>query len=374
MYGLQFHFVREIVMKVVKVDLPVDCRVICVSDIHGNCREFKSLLEKCNYNKDNDYLFILGDILEKGKTNLETLNFVTGLCLSSKVICIKGNNDTMCDRMAFHDGRERFFERIKYRPHNTFTEMGKSIGIDDFEADFEEKRKKVIEAFGKELEFMKNLPLAIETEDFIFVHAGIENRADWENTSEKFALTQPWYLRMEHCSPKTVVCGHYPTYNFRRAGNTCLPIIDNKKRIIDIDGGASTKCASQLNALIINYRGGKYELETVFVPFGEKRRVVRQVVSDSQYSYVDWENHTLSVIDRQKDFLYAEIDQTGERGLIAEANTGSWDGKLHGWSHLGVFLSARSGESFYVNRETEDYCFGILENGQAGYLPKDSIR
>lgn len=361
-------------MKIQRPILPQNCRIICVSDIHANCEGFTKLLKKCNYNKDNDYLFILGDIAEKGKQNIETIRFVMELCQSPNVICIKGNNDTMCIRMAFYDSEERFLDRIKFRPHNTFVEMGKAIGIDDFGSDLEKKRQKVNEAFSRELGFMDELPLAIETKSHIFVHAGIEKRTDWENTEEKFALTRPWYLRLDHESPKTVVCGHYPTYNYRRANNTNLPIIDKTKRMICVDGGASTKWAQQLNAFIINYDKDSFEYETVFLPFGEEKTVIKPIQSHRKPVYADWENHTLSVIEKQGDFLLVKINQTGEQGLVPESHTGEWDGKLHSWIHLNAFLSAREGERFYVNGETEEYYFGIAENGQVGFLPKDYVK
>lgn len=357
-------------MKIIRPKLPQDCRVICVSDIHANLKHFKILLEKCQYNKDKDYLFILGDIVEKGRDNLETLRFVMELCNNDKTICIKGNNDTMCVRMAFDDDKDKFLERISSRPRNTFLEMAESVEIDNFEEDFKKKRQKIADSFKNELEFMEKLPIAIETKNHIFVHAGIEHRSDWQNTSERYAITQPWYLRLEHCSPKTVVCGHYPTYNYRRANNTCLPIFDGKKRMICIDGGASTKCAGQLNALIINNSGGKHDYETVFVPLGEERTVKKAVTSDCKPVHVDWESHTLTVIEKQGDLLYVRIDQTGETGLIPENRTGYWNDKLHGWIHLNTFLSAKKGEHFYIGAETEEYYFGIAENGQVGLLPK----
>lgn len=86
-----------------KIELPYKCRMICVSDIHAHCDEFRELLRKCRYNKESDYLFILGDILEKGSQNIETLRFVHELTQDSKCVCIKGNNDTMVSRMAFDD-------------------------------------------------------------------------------------------------------------------------------------------------------------------------------------------------------------------------------------------------------------------------------
>lgn len=360
-------------MKIQKPSIPDNCRIICVSDIHGNLKWFKMLLNKCNYNKNTDYLFILGDIVEKGKENLATLRFVKELCQSERVILIKGNNDTMCDRMAFHDSRERFFERIKFRPHNTYVEMAKELGIDSFEADCEQKRQRVNEKFKSELDFMTKLPLAIETRDFIFIHAGIENRPDWRNTEEKFALTTPWYMEHSHQSEKTVICGHYPTYNYKAANNTGLPVIDKEKRIIDIDGGASTKYAGQLNAFIINYTDGHYSHETVFQPIGEEMTVKRAVDSGCEYVYLNWERQDLTVIDRKEDFILVRINQTGESGLIPESHTGRWDGKLHGWIHLNCFLSASAGEKFCKCGETEKYYFGIKENGQIGFLPKSAF-
>ncbi len=360
-------------MKIITLNLPPTCRIIAVSDIHANLKHFKMLLDKCNYNKETDYLFILGDILEKGKENLATLHYVQELCQNEKVICIKGNNDTMCDRMAFHDSKEHFFERIRQRPHNAYLEMAKAIGIDNFETDFDLKRQKVNKHFESELDFIKNLPLAIETKDFIFIHAGIENRPDWQNTSEKFALTEPWFFEKQHQSEKTVICGHFPTYSFKAANNTNLPIIDKEKRIIDIDGGASTKWAAQLNALVINYNEGKYTLNTYFQPIGEETTVKSTVKSDYKPVYLNWEDQDLTVIEQKEDFLLVKINQTGETGLIHEDHTGVWEDKLHGWLNLSCFLSANSGEKFYRCGETKKYLFGILENGQVGFLPKTAF-
>lgn len=359
-------------MNIIRPNTPENARIICVSDIHGNCAAFEGLLEKCGYSAENDWLFILGDIVEKGNESLAALQYVKKLCENPQVICIKGNNDTMCPRMAFNDDKEKFFSRLKNRPINTYIEMGRALGIDDFSQSFEEKRQRVNEKFAAELDFLENLPICIETKRHIFIHAGIENRPDWENTSESFALTTPWYPRCEHSSGKTVVCGHYPTYNFRRSNNTNLPIIDTDKRIIDIDGGASTKYAGQLNAFIINYSGDGYSYDTVYLPLGEEKRVKRTISSDCKPVYVDWEHHCIEVIDRKNDLLYAENEVTKERGLIPEIFTAEWD-KRHSWLNLNIFLSVNEGERFWICYETPEYFLGIAENAQVGFVPKDCI-
>lgn len=38
------------------------------------------------------------------------------------------------------------------------------------------------------LTWLEQLPHAIETEEFIVIHAGIENKEDWQQTQETFAL------------------------------------------------------------------------------------------------------------------------------------------------------------------------------------------
>lgn len=107
-------------MNIVKVSLPEKCRIICVSDIHAHYDEFARLLRRCGYDKESDYLFILGDILEKGRQNIETLHFIQELSGDEKCVCIKGNNDTMVSRMAFDDEKEKFLERLTYRPVNAY--------------------------------------------------------------------------------------------------------------------------------------------------------------------------------------------------------------------------------------------------------------
>ncbi len=127
-------------MKKIDVDLPERARIVCISDIHGCIDEFCKLLKKCEYDVGKDYLFILGDILEKGEHNIAVLQKVIELSKYPNVYVIKGNNDIDCPNMAFYDSKEIFLERLKRRPYNAFVEMGQTLGITDFTDDFEEKR------------------------------------------------------------------------------------------------------------------------------------------------------------------------------------------------------------------------------------------
>ena len=359
-----------------KIKLPEKCRIICVSDIHAHYDEFARLLRKCDYNNESDYLFILGDILEKGRQNIEALRFVYELSLDPKCVCIKGNNDTMVTRMAFDDEKEKFLERLTYRPVNAYTQMAESIGITDFTADFDYKRNTVNEKFAEELSFISELPHAIETEKYVFVHAGVENRPDWENSSEQFVLCEPWWIRSSHALDKYVVVGHFPTYNFARSNNTNLPIIDRDKKIIDIDGGCSVKSAGQLNAFIINKDGESYSYDNVFVPSEpcEKYMVIKDHSALKRYSYLDYEKSDLEILDRADGLVSVRDKHSGKSGLILESYIAKWsDGHYHGWSNLDAFLSVNKGETFCAYYKNEKYCYGIAQSGEVGMIPLDCV-
>ena len=63
--------------------------------------------------------------------------------------------------MAFDDEKEKFLERLTYRPVNAYMQMAESIGITDLTTDFDNKRNAVNQKFAKELSFVSGLPTAI---------------------------------------------------------------------------------------------------------------------------------------------------------------------------------------------------------------------
>lgn len=359
-------------MNIIRPELPPACRMICVSDIHAYLDDFKALLEQCEYDGESDYLFILGDIIEKGPQSLDTLNYVQNLCQNPKVIYIKGNNDTMPCHMAYKDDQARFLDRIKRRPVNTFVQMASSIGITDFTEDFEQKRQKVIEAYKPQLDFLQNAPLAIETPRFIFVHAGIESRPDWENSSPDNVLTLYPFMYYGHQQSKIVVCGHCPAYNLQAANNTNLPVYDRDKRILNIDGGMGVKTAMQLNAMIISLDGDRCRFKTLFHPHGEEVTVEADVTPDRKPKFTDWDKHRITVIEDRGEFLLVRNTVTGETGLIPRSFTSKSDG-LRPWIYLDAFVSVKAGEKFYISSETENHLFGITQKGKVGFIPRSAL-
>lgn len=361
-------------MKLKKLELPDKCRIIAISDVHTARELMAKVLKKAEYKPGEDYLIVVGDILERGSENIEMVRYAMEIAKVDRVFFTMGNNDTMVNRMASIDTYEKYQERMNFRPVNTFSQMAKELGITDFEHDFEKKRRMVASAYSKELEFMGSFPTAIATQKHIFVHAGIENRKDWENTSGIYALTTKWFLREENCSDKWVVVGHYPSYNYKEANNTNNPIIDTRKRMVCIDGGINVTDVNQLNAFIINKCGENYEYEFVCENSYEKKTVIRDFDLGITPVYIDCDNQNNDFIEEKDGFVHLKNNFTGESGWIIKSAVHFDSDMPRVYQRLSAFPKVKCGDEVSVCRESGGYCLIVIKDGFVGWIPTDVIQ
>ncbi len=362
-------------LNIIRPVLPENARIICVSDIHTHWRETKQLLEQCSYKAGEDFLFILGDILERGSDNIGALRYLMELARNERVLVIEGNNDTYVTGLALRYDDDKFLERYA-KKQGCFGEMARSLGIEDFTEDTSAKRRAVYEAYKAEIDFIHNLPEVIETEQHIFVHAGILNKPNWEDCPQYDVMLIPRFVDLQHRSEKMVICGHTPTYAIGRA-NSNLPVMDFSRRIIDIDGGAGVKPAAQINALIISKSGSEYSYDTEFVPIGEPRKAVADVCGRDGWIYADFERHSFTELPAPEDipagFITVHCNESGAEGIVPQCMSGSWDGIFHVWGNLNAFPSVQAGEQIWVYAEYGDYCWCITHSGDVGSVPKNAI-
>ena len=71
--------VIELTTKIEQINIEPGKRILVTSDIHGHLSYLKKVLEKASF-CDDDILFIVGDMIEKGPENLKTLRYVMELC------------------------------------------------------------------------------------------------------------------------------------------------------------------------------------------------------------------------------------------------------------------------------------------------------
>ena len=65
--------------------------VYCMSDIHGNYEGYKNLLEKVDF-KEEDTLYVLGDVIDRGKQSIKILQ---DMMIRPNVVPIIGNHEYM---------------------------------------------------------------------------------------------------------------------------------------------------------------------------------------------------------------------------------------------------------------------------------------
>ncbi|MBD7986242.1 metallophosphoesterase [Sporosarcina sp. Sa2YVA2] len=340
-------------------------RVIITSDIHANLPLFKRLLEKVGYSTE-DYLFIVGDLCEKGPDSLGTIAFTRELAgASDRVFISKGNCDVL-HRYVFNNV-ESIWNYIEKQRYSVLNEM--LVAHDKRTEDFETLAELGLfyrENFGDELEWLEHLPVGFETDDFILIHAGIEDIGDWRQTEEQFALSVPSFGEKGHQADKTVIVGHWPTVNYRAAAESSNnPFIDYKKKIISIDGGNCIKRDGQLNALIVEGD----ELSYIFVDDLEERIVTTDHTDDTgRIGTVTYPNYEVDVLQVDTHFSLCLNRSLGIEQWVK--NEFIQDGICSGDSST-TFLSVRKGETVSIVLDSFDgYMLVKKRDGTVGWIPK----
>lgn len=294
--------------KIEKINISDNYRIVAISDIHGGYEKFKRLIEMVNL-KDDDYLIILGDVIEKGERSYDTFELCKTLIKSKNVFYLKGNWEYAVEQV-FSNGELaqkilNYVKRVKYESIlGTWTEkFGKKIDEFYSSSDLYEFLSGKLE---DDLNLIKNLPVALEIDDFIFVHSGLALRVDWENSSLDEMLINDEFNNSENMSGKHVVVGHWPTSNYRKNSLNSEIFINESKKIISIDGGYSVKQTGQLNALIIEKQNGLLNFTSKNTNDFEEMIYIRKdrlndfenTLIKSDVVDVGWPNYNLIPIDK----------------------------------------------------------------------------
>lgn len=171
-------------------------RTIAIGDIHGCYTELKTLLNSLEtdgkYNKNTDKLVFLGDYIDRGENSRLVIELIRNLQKDNKnVIALMGNHEDMMI--------DYFYGIDNCWTYNGYLETMKSY------TGFNEQLK-------SDLEWMKNLPLYYEDDNFIYVHAGIDTEKIMEEQNRDTLLwvRESFIYNIEEYY-KQVVFGHTPT-------------------------------------------------------------------------------------------------------------------------------------------------------------------
>jgi protein phosphatase len=367
---------------IIKINLPDSYRVICIADIHGNFTAFKRLLSKVNYDKGKDYLFILGDLLERGREEeIPAIDYLCELSKIDKVYIISGNNDRRMGYIQSEDCQNSL-EWLKIRPGNIFSQWAKTIGINDTDIT-EENYKSVIaeikQNYQDKIDFVINLPVVIETDEFICVHSALDDREDWRETSQWDA----WFgdINKPNKTGKWIISGHAPVRLFPESKVTLLPIMRHDNKTISIDGGNGCFFDAQINALIIEKAGKNkniifsYNFADAFPQGVITKNIKSDYINEVYLHYEGWKK--IKILKKGEYFTECKVMNTkaeGLKGLIKNEYIKSKKKHFEYWDTMANFVSVYENEIVSVIDSTsKGYAYIRNSKGELGWVPKDSV-
>ncbi len=175
-------------------------RIFAVGDIHGMVHLLERILERIPIDFERDLLVFLGDYIDRGPYSKEVVDFLLDLSRKSKnIVFLKGNHEKMF--MDFLQGAD---------PLLYFWNGGRST-IESY--GFLESMDGKYEVFLPEehSSFFRNLAVYLETDNYIFVHAGLKPGVPIEQQSEDDLLWIRHEFIFSSCDfEKKVIFGHTP--------------------------------------------------------------------------------------------------------------------------------------------------------------------
>lgn len=210
------------------------------SDWHGVSLEtIKKLLKKANFS-DEDFLFVLGDVIDRGANGVELIKYIM---FEPNIKLIRGNHEQMLIDCKFlfdeiTDETVDDFNTEKLMALKNWQRNGGDATIKELSKETPEMRKMV-------LEFLEETPFydtaLVDDKDFLFVHAGLATDPCGKiyKLSENSALDLLWSrpnLTTKYSYDFMTVLGHTPTCFF---ADEYVGKILKTDTWIDIDTGAA---------------------------------------------------------------------------------------------------------------------------------------
>lgn len=344
-------------------------RVAVISDIHGELSYLRGLLAKLALRAE-DALVFLGDMIEKGPESLKTLRYIMALRERYPVFALMGNCDGW--HAAFDaPGEEALRGVLHYMLHprpgrsrGLVWELCREAGIEVREdMDLAHMRGVLLERFAPELDFLRTLPHIMESEDYIFVHGGLPPEGlSWEAASGWKCMKYDRFADGSRRFDKWVICGHTPVMLYREDITVATPRIDEKCRIVSIDGACVLKDDGQLNALIIE--GGRFDA-VWYDPFPLCTALEAQAESETS-RYVPWGDNEIEQLDADGAFRLVRQKSSGYELWVPEDFVYERDGRLLVNDCTDYRPAVEPGDVLSLVRQTERGAW-IKKNGVSGW-------
>lgn len=175
-------------------------KIFAIGDIHGCLSKLERLISKTDIDNKEDTLVFIGDYIDRGADSKGVVDFVLDLKRKMRtVICLKGNHEQMfLDYVCLNKNEDLYLS-------NGGETTIASYGYRNIRGD----RK--LNVPDSHMEFFNSLLSCYETDDYIFVHAGLRKNVLLKDQKIQDML---WirhdFIMSSYDFGKTVVFGHTP--------------------------------------------------------------------------------------------------------------------------------------------------------------------
>lgn len=217
-----------------------------IGDVHGELDKLQEILKY--WNSDSEQLVLLGDLVDRGPDSYGVIKLAMELKEKYGAKINKGNHEDMFLSWLEMPSSEMdlYYPQGGKNTINSFFQQNITSTLHPIYI-----AQKLKEQFSDELSFIKNLPLYTESENHVFVHAGVNlSIDDWRESREAdFLWIREKFIYSSNKSNKIFIFGHTPTkyLNNDKSDNIYIPHCRTK---IALDGGAVF--GGSLHAVIVD--------------------------------------------------------------------------------------------------------------------------
>ena len=169
-------------------------RYFVVGDIHGCYMKLKKLLERLDWTPGGDDLLIfLGDYIDRGPQSYEVVDTLADLAgRAPNVVTLMGNHEDMFVQFISGQIEPSIFDNGFSATVRNYTNPGPKLTLEH-------------------LQFLRHLAPYFETEQYIFVHAGLQPGLPLASQSLQDLLwIRDEFLQSDYDFGRLVVFGHTP--------------------------------------------------------------------------------------------------------------------------------------------------------------------
>lgn len=349
-------------------------RLIFISDIHSDVDLFKKALSDINFN-DDDYLFIIGDMIEKGEflDNKKMLDYVIELNKKENVFCMAGNCDEVLrfvippiDKKIFLNyALKKKYSIINDLAHNLNITITEDIDCDDF-------ARKIYLKYPQYYEFINDLTDVIFINDkLVLVHGGI---MDINNIPSKAldVLKHDYFYLDSAKQEKIMIVGHFPARNYRDNENNVNPILDFNKNIICIDGGNQIVAGGQINVLMLDSID---DLNFYFKAYDHYPKYIMEedvIYQNGKINNIMFGHNEVSIIKENQDYYLLNHLSSNSNLWVHKDFVYLVNDKYYCYDGSNQFMNLKKGDKVSVIKVGKPYCL-IKHNGCIGLIESKYI-